>query len=79
MLVPLVADPAHVGQPTIELEPTEHPLAVEQRTGITVARACEIVHSSMPNDPWVPPALDGDFRRVVLGHDTAWTCSIGAC
>lgn len=28
--------------PTIELEPTEHPLAVEQRTGITLARVKEI-------------------------------------
>jgi hypothetical protein len=32
-----------VGQrPTVELEPTDHPLAVEQRTGITVARIHEI-------------------------------------
>jgi hypothetical protein len=28
--------------PAIELEPTDHPLAVEQRTGITAARVREI-------------------------------------
>lgn len=34
---------APVGKrPHIELEPTDHPLAVEQRTGITVARVQEI-------------------------------------
>jgi hypothetical protein len=32
-----------VGQrPVVELEPTDHPLAVEQRTGITVARVQRI-------------------------------------
>jgi hypothetical protein len=31
-------------RPTIELEPTDHPLAVDQREGITLARAWEIVH-----------------------------------
>jgi hypothetical protein len=39
-----------VGQrPVVELEPTDHPLAVEQRTGITLARvqqiAEELLHS----------------------------------
>jgi hypothetical protein len=35
-----------VGQrPLIELEPTDHPLAVEQRTGITMARVRQIVES----------------------------------
>jgi len=29
-------------RPTIELEPTDHPLAVEQRTGITRARVQEL-------------------------------------
>ncbi|GAA4554599.1 hypothetical protein GCM10023192_89470 [Amycolatopsis samaneae] len=29
-------------RPTVELEPTDHPLAVEQRTGITVARVRDI-------------------------------------
>jgi hypothetical protein len=31
-------------RPTIELEPTLHPLAVEQRSGISVERAWAIVH-----------------------------------
>jgi hypothetical protein len=31
-------------RPTIELEPTAHPLAVDQRKGITLERAWEIVH-----------------------------------
>ena len=30
-------------RPTIELEPTDHPLAVEQREGITAERLIEIV------------------------------------
>jgi hypothetical protein len=29
-------------RPTVELEPTDHPLAVEQRTGITLVRVREI-------------------------------------
>ncbi|MBP2579815.1 hypothetical protein J3A78_000293 [Streptomyces sp. PvR006] len=32
-------------RPRIELEPTEHPLAVEQRTGITLARVREIAET----------------------------------
>jgi hypothetical protein len=31
-------------RPTIEVEPTAHPLAVDQRNGITLAKAWEIVH-----------------------------------
>ncbi|MBC6992303.1 DUF2199 domain-containing protein [Hymenobacter sp. BT491] len=31
-------------RPTIELEPTDHPLAVAQRDGISLERAWEIVH-----------------------------------
>lgn len=34
-------------RPSIELEPSEHPLAVDQREGITLARAWEIVHFYM--------------------------------
>jgi hypothetical protein len=34
-------------RPSIEIEPTDHPLAVEQREGITLARAWEIVHRYM--------------------------------
>ena len=37
-------------RPTIELEPTEHPLAVDQREGITLAKAWEIVHFYMSDD-----------------------------
>lgn len=36
-------------RPWIELEPTDHPLAVDQRTGITLARAWQIVHRYLPN------------------------------
>lgn len=32
----------HGIRPSIELEPTDHPLAVEQRTGISLARVAEI-------------------------------------
>lgn len=31
-------------RPVIEVEPTDHPLAVDQRNGISLARAWEIVH-----------------------------------
>ena len=31
-------------RPSIELEPTDHPLAVDQREGITLEKAWEIVH-----------------------------------
>ena len=36
-------------RPTIELEPTEHPLAVAQRDGISLAKVWEIVHKYLPN------------------------------
>jgi hypothetical protein len=36
-------------RPIIELEPTDHPLAIEQRTGITLERAWQIVHRYLPN------------------------------
>ena len=39
-----------VGQrPLIELEPTDHPLAVEQREGITMVRVEKIVETAMHN------------------------------
>jgi len=31
-------------RPTIEVEPTDHPLAIDQREGITLAKAWDIVH-----------------------------------
>lgn len=36
-------------RPTIELEPTDHRLSIEQREGISLARAWELVHSALPN------------------------------
>jgi len=38
-------------RPFIELEPTDHPLAVEQRTGITVERVAEIYAAYMHELP----------------------------
>ncbi len=38
-------------RPTIELEPTDHPLAVEQRTGITVARVQDIAEKLLHARP----------------------------
>ncbi|MBB4602516.1 hypothetical protein HNQ93_003273 [Hymenobacter luteus] len=35
-------------RPWIELEPTDHPLAVAQREGISLDRAWEIVHEYLP-------------------------------
>lgn len=35
-------------RPSIELEPTDHPLAVDQRSGISLAKAWEIVHAAGP-------------------------------
>ena len=35
-------------RPAIILEPTDHPLAVDQRSGITLAKAWELVHQFMP-------------------------------
>lgn len=37
--------------PAVELEPTDHPLAVEQRTGITVARVEALAASLLHADP----------------------------
>ena len=34
-------------RPSVELEPTDHPLAVDQRDGITLERAWAIVHKYM--------------------------------
>jgi hypothetical protein len=36
-------------RPTVELEPTDHPLAVEQRRGISLRRAWDIVHRYLPS------------------------------
>jgi hypothetical protein len=51
-----------VGQrPLIELEPTDHPLAVEQRAGITLARVQEIAETLQHGLP--DPALGRRARR----------------
>lgn len=44
-------------RPFVELEPTGHPLAVEQRTGITLARVSEFADMLLHDDP-VAPAAD---------------------
>jgi hypothetical protein len=36
-------------RPSVELEPTDHPLAVEQRTGIPLSRVEEIVAALLPH------------------------------
>src|SRR5262245_21113819 len=41
----------HGQRPFIELEPTKHPLAIEQRSGITVARVGEILSLYVPHEP----------------------------
>lgn len=43
-------------KPYIELEPTEHPLAIEQRTGITESRLREIAEVTQHN--WLHPEWD---------------------
>ncbi|MGO9114045.1 MAG: DUF2199 domain-containing protein [Thermoguttaceae bacterium] len=43
-------------RPFIELEPTDHPLAIEQRNGITMARGREIAAALMhPSGEWEQP------------------------
>ncbi|HEY2783841.1 MAG TPA: DUF2199 domain-containing protein [Fimbriiglobus sp.] len=44
----------HGQRPLIEVEPTDHPLALDQQNGITLARAWEMVHDAMPK-----PGIDG--------------------
>jgi hypothetical protein len=52
-----------VGQrPLIELEPTDHPLAVEQRTGITLARVQEIAETLLHA---LPAPLRAHDRHVI--------------
>jgi hypothetical protein len=34
--------------PYVELEPTDHPLAIEQREGVTLARVVEIAEALLP-------------------------------
>jgi len=44
-------------RPSIELEPTDHPLAVNQREGITLTTAWEMVHKCLDKSP-----RDGEKR-----------------
>ncbi len=48
-------------RPLIKLEPTDHPLAIDQREGISLQRAWDIVHHYMPE-----PSQDPDTR---VDHD----------
>jgi hypothetical protein len=41
-------------RPLVELEPTDHPLAVEQRQGITLARVQEIAEIMLHQQPGAP-------------------------
>ena len=43
-------------RPLIELEPTDHPLAVEQRNGITAARVREL--GELFEHKWMHPEWD---------------------
>lgn len=52
-------------RPFIELEPTEHPLAVEQRDGITMARVIEIAETAMHHNATVPPEKFGTLKRII--------------
>jgi len=52
-------------RPFIELEPTEHPLAVEQRHGITMARVIEIAETAMHYNATVPPEKPGAVRQLI--------------
>lgn len=51
--------------PFIELEPTDHPLAVEQREGITMARVIEIAEIAMHHNAALPVEKFGGLRRLV--------------
>lgn len=50
-------------RPRIMVEPTEHPLAVHQRDGITLEKAWEIVHFF-----WLPPE---ERQRIIDGRVAA--------
>jgi hypothetical protein len=50
-------------RPLVEMEPTDHPLAVEQRTGITLARVQEIAETLLHRLPGLP-APGRRARRV---------------
>jgi hypothetical protein len=53
-------------RPLIELEPTEHPLSVEQRVGISPARAHELMAKLLPKTgrPAIPPPTNSDLGNL---------------
>jgi hypothetical protein len=55
-------------RPLIELEPTDHPLAVEQRTGITLARVQEIAETLLHALPAPLHAHDRHLTRLSSVH-----------
>jgi hypothetical protein len=52
-------------RPFIELEPTDHPLAVEQREGITMARVIEIAGIAMHHNAALPPEKLAGIRQIL--------------
>lgn len=52
-------------RPFIEVEPTEHPLAVEQRDGITMARVVEIAEIAVHHNATVPFESTGIVSRFL--------------
>jgi hypothetical protein len=68
-----------VGQrPLIELEPTDHPLAVEQRTGITLARVQEIAETLLHALPAPLRAHDRHLTRLSSVHADSCALRLGA-
>ncbi|MFI2027773.1 DUF2199 domain-containing protein [Streptomyces buecherae] len=47
-------------RPFVELEPTDHPLAVEQRAGVSLERVREIASAVLHAGDTVPHAADGE-------------------
>ena len=67
-----------VGQrPLVELEPTGHPLAVEQRTGITLARVQEIAETLLHALPAPPYAPDRHLTRLSSVHADSRALRLG--
>lgn len=52
-------------RPFIELEPTEHPLAVEQRDGITMTRVIEIAEMAMHHNAALRPDRFRGLKRIL--------------
>lgn len=52
-------------RPFIELEPTDHPLALEQREGITAARVVEIAEAAMHHNSSLPPDRFHGLKRIL--------------